>query len=154
MEIKGLEERPRIHQNKKLLGAYTQFDKLLTELKKKELPDKIVISINNGIDQINSISKSEKELRKQLRVTQSSILKLLEKELQLVTKNHYRNTWLALGMAVFGVPIGMTFGASIGNMGLLGVGIPIGMVIGMAVGSGKDKKAFEDGRQLNVEINC
>ncbi len=152
MEIKELKKRPNIDQNKKLISAYAQFDKLLTELNKKELPEEIINSINNGIDQLNSVSKSEKELRKQIRKTQSSILKLIEKVLKLVTKNHYRNTWTAIGMAGFGIPIGVAFGTSLGNMGLLGIGLPIGMVIGMAVGSGMDKKAFEEGRQLDLEI--
>ena len=152
MEIKELKKRPSIDQNKKLISAYAQFDQLLTELKKKELPEEIVKSINNGIDQINSVSESENELRKQIRKTQSGILKLIEKELKLVTKNHYRNTWLALGMAAFGIPLGVAFGTSIGNMGLLGIGLPIGMVIGMAVGSDLDKKAVKSGRQLDVEI--
>ena len=146
MEIKELNKRPSIAQNKKLISAYTQFDKLLAELKRKELPDEIVISINNGIDQINSVSESEKELRKQIRKTQSSILKLIEKELKMVTKNHYRNIWLAIGMAVFGIPLGVAFGTILGNMGLLGIGLPIGM----AVGSGMDKKAFKDGRQIDL----
>jgi hypothetical protein len=35
MEIKELKKRPSIDQNKKLVSAYAQFDKLLTELKKK-----------------------------------------------------------------------------------------------------------------------
>ena len=69
-----------------------------------------------------------------------------------MTKNHYRNTWLALGMAAFGIPLGVAFGTSSGNMGLIGIGLPIGMVIGMAVGSGMDKKAVESGRQLDLEI--
>ena len=152
MEIKELTKRPSIGQNKKLICTYDKYDKLLTELKKKELPKEIVNSINTGIDQINSVSGSEKELRKQIRKTQSSILKLIEKELKLVPKNHYRNTWMAIGMAVFGVPLGAAFGTSQGNMGLIGIGIPIGMVIGMAVGSSMDKKAFEAGRQLDMEI--
>lgn len=152
MEIKELKKRPNIDQNKKLISANAQFDKLLTELKKKELTEEIVKSINNGIDEINSVSESEKELRKQIRNTQSSILKLIEKELKLVTKNHNRNIWLAVGMAAFGIPLGVAFGASIGNMGLLGIGLPIGMVIGLAVGSGMDKKAFESGKQLDLEI--
>jgi hypothetical protein len=37
-------------------------------------------------------------------------------------------------------------------MAFLGIGLPVGMVIGMAVGSGMDKKAFEAGRQLDLEI--
>ena len=152
MEIKELKKRPSIDQNKKLISAYAQFDTLLTELKNKELPEEIVKHMNTGIDQINSFSESEKELRKQIRKTQTGILKLIEKELKLVTKNHYRNTWLAVGMAAFGIPLGVAFGTSIGNMGLLGIGLPIGMVIGMAVGSGMDKKAVESGRQLDLEI--
>ena len=152
MEIKELVKRPSIDQNKKLNSAYTQLGKLLTELKKKELNKKIISSINQGIDQINAASESEKELRKQIRKTQSSILKLIENELKLVTKNHYRNTWLAVGMAVFGIPLGVAFGASMKNMGLLGIGLPIGMAIGIAVGTGLDKKAFEAGRQLNFEV--
>jgi hypothetical protein len=152
MEIKELKKRPSIDQNTKLISAYAQFDKLLTELKKKKLPEEIVNSINNGIDQINSVSESEKELRKQIRVSQSSTLKLIEKELKIVTKNHYRNTWLAVGMTVFGIPLGVAFGASLGNMAFLGIGLPIGMAIGIAVGSGMDKKAFEEGRQIDLEI--
>jgi hypothetical protein len=152
MEIKELKKKPSIDQNKKLISAYAQFVKLLTELKKKELPEEIVKYINTGIDQINSFSKPEKELRKYIRKTQSSILKLIEKELKLVTKNHYRKIWLAVGMAAFGIPLGVAFGTSIGNMGLLGIGLPIGMVIGMAIGSGMDKKAVESGIQLDLEI--
>lgn len=152
MEIKELKRRPGFDQDKKLINSYAQFDKLLTELKKKKLPEEIVNSINNGINKINSVSESDKQLRKQIRKTQASILKLIEKELKLVARNHYRNTWLAVGMAAFGIPLGVVFGISLGNMGLLGIGLPIGMVIGIAVGSVMDKKAFEEGKQLDFEI--
>lgn len=152
MEIKELKRRPGFDQDKKLINSYAQFDKLLTELKKKKLPEEIVNSINNGINKINSVSESDKQLRKQIRKTQASILKLVEKELKLVARNHYRNTWLAVGMAAFGIPLGVVFGISLGNMGLLGIGLPIGMVIGIAVGSVMDKKAFEEGKQLDFEI--
>tara|TARA_R110002049_G_scaffold7173_2_gene42558 strand:+ start:1039 stop:1503 length:465 start_codon:yes stop_codon:yes gene_type:complete len=152
MEIKELKKRPSIDENEKLLNSYIQFDRLLTELKIKELSDEIISSINNGIDQINLSSDSEKELKKQIRKSQSDIIKMLEKELKLVTKNHYRNIWLALGMAAFGIPLGLIFGTSLGNMGFIGIGLPIGMGIGIAVGSSMDKKAFEEGRQLDLEI--
>ncbi len=152
MEIKKLKYRPDKYQDKKLNASCTQFDKLLVELRTKELPDKTVHSINDGIDQINAVSESEKELSKQIKNTQSRIIKLIEKEHKLVTRNHYRNTWLALGMAAFGIPLGVAFGASLGNMAFLAIGIPIGLVIGIAVGSGMDKKAFEEGRQIDLEI--
>jgi hypothetical protein len=152
MEIKELKKRLSIAENKKLMSVFTQFNELLKELKTKELSDPLIMSINTKIDDINLISDSEKELRKQIRKSQSSILQLLEKELKLVTKNHYRNTWLALGMATFGIPIGVIFGAILGNMGLMGIGLPIGMAIGIAVGTKMDKKAFEEGRQIDLEI--
>ena len=152
MELKALKRRPGQVQNKNLLRAYDQFEALLAELKKKELTEEVVAYINKGIDEINAVSGSEKELRKKIRKTQSGILRFIEKELKLVTKNHYRNSWLAIGMAAFGIPLGVAFGASLGNMAFLGIGLPVGMVIGMAVGSGMDKKAFEAGRQLDLEI--
>lgn len=152
MDIIELNKRPDIEQNKKLTRAFIQFDKLLTELKKKELSNEVIIFINNTITAVNNGSQQEKEVRKQIRKHQSAIIKLIEKEHKLVTKNHYRNTWLAIGMSVFGIPLGVAFGASLGNMGYIGIGLPIGMAIGIAVGSGMDKKAYEEGKQIDLEI--
>lgn len=152
MEIKELKKTTSKTQNKKMVNAFNQFEKLLNTLKKKELNNDIIISINNTIDDINTISNSEKTLKKQIRRGQASVIKLLEKELKLVTKNHYRNSWLAKGMAAFGIPLGVAFGTSLGNMALLGLGLPIGMAIGIAIGTGMDKKALEEGRQLDIEL--
>lgn len=152
MELKELKTRSGIEQNKKLVNAFEQFNKLLSELRKKELSQEVVNAINEGIDSINSISESGKELRKQIRSVQSTILKLIARKHKIVTKNYYRNTWLAIGMAAFGVPLGVALGSSLGNMGFIGIGIPLGMVIGMAVGTNMDKKALEEGKQLDVEI--
>ncbi len=87
-----------------------------------------------------------------MRSAELRILKLIEKEQKLVPKNTYRNRWMAIGMSVFGVPIGVAFGASLGNMAFLAIGIPIGMAIGIGLGTGMDKKALEEGRQLDIEI--
>jgi hypothetical protein len=38
-------------------------------------------------------------------------------------------------------------------MAFMGIGMPIGIPIGLAIGSGLDKKAAEEGRQLDVEIS-
>lgn len=59
---------------------------------------------------------------------------------------------MLFGFTAFGLPIGVAFGLSLGNIGLLGLGLPIGMAIGFAIGSLLDKKAFTEGRQLNIEI--
>jgi hypothetical protein len=144
MEIKELKNRPDIDQNNKLYVSYAQFDKLLMELRTKDLPNETVNFINDGIDRVNSDTGSEKELSKHIKNTQSRIIKLIEKEHKLVTKNHYRNTWLAVGMSVFGIPIGLLLFDNIG------IGLPMGMLIGIVIGSRMDKKAFNEGRQLNL----
>jgi hypothetical protein len=152
MELIKLNREVDIEQNKKLFNVYKQYDELLNELIRKELPHEIVQSVNSGIVAINSFNGSEKDLSKLIKRTQTKTLKLLEKELKFVVKNHYRNTWLAIGMSVFGIPLGVALGASMGNMGLLGIGLPIGLVIGMAVGANMDKKAMEEGKQLDIEL--
>ena len=152
MELLELNKRANIDHNKKLNNSCSQFGELLNELNKKELSTEIIIFINIGIEEINSFTESEKKMRKKIKKTQSGIIKLIEKELKLVTKNHYRNTWMTIGVGAFGVPSGVALGTSLGNMGFIGIGMPIGMVIGLAIGSGMDKKAFEDGRQLDLKI--
>ncbi len=152
MEIEALHKIPRIDQNKKLMKAFNQFDNLLTELRKKEVTDEIVISVNKFIQGINIFKGSEKELKKQIGKAQSGIIKLIEKKLKIVPKNHYRNTWLVIGMSAFGIPIGLVLGASQGNNGMLALGLPIGMAIGIAVGTSLDKKALKEGRQLDLEL--
>ncbi|MEJ8756151.1 hypothetical protein WG947_04025 [Pontibacter sp. H259] len=152
MQLKHLAPRPDIAQNQKLAKNFTQFGNLLDNLRHRELPEEIITYINNEIDLVNSTTASEKELAKQVSKSQSGIIKLLEKELKLVTINHYRNTWMALGMATFGLPLGVAFGASLGNMAFLGIGLPIGVAIGVAVGTSLDKKAIKNGTQLDIEL--
>ena len=151
-EINKLTERELLVNDKKLSDMFFQFNKLCEELNKKELPNDLVDSINQKIDVINSFSGSNSDLLKQCRKTQSEILMLIEKELKLVTKNHYFKFWLAIGMTVFGLPLGVVFGKFLGNMAFIGIGIPIGLVLGIFIGTAMDKKAFEEGRQLDLEI--
>ncbi len=58
---------------------------------------------------------------------------------------------MALELAVFGLPLGVVFEASFGNMAFIGIGLPLGLVIGMAVGTGMDNKALEERIQLDLE---
>jgi len=55
-------------------------------------------------------------------------------------------------MCVFGLPIGVLFSQSLDNMAFIGMGLPIGLVIGMVLGQEKDKKAKENGLQLDLEV--
>lgn len=152
MKLKDLIERPDLKENKHLDAAYLQLGALISELSIKQLNDEMVHAINKEIEELNAISDSGKRLRSEIRKKQSGIITMLEKKLKIVTKGHYRNTWLAIGMAAFGIPLGVAFGASLGNMGYIGIGLPIGLVIGIAVGTKMDTKAVEEGRQLDIEL--
>ncbi len=152
MKINALSKRPEIGENIKLNTAYLEYEKLLSELRKRELPETIIAVINKDIDELNSLSDNGKVLRRLLRKKQTQTITLLEKKLKLVPINYYRNMWLVLGMAAFGIPLGAAIGSSVGNMSFLGVGMPLGMVIGLGLGTGLDKKALKEGRQLNLEF--
>jgi hypothetical protein len=151
MKFHELNHRPD-DENLKLNEIFSQFRQLLAELENRELPDEIVTSINNDIDEINSITVIGNELQKEIERRLQRIIKLLEKNLKLVPKNYYRNLWMILGIAVFGIPIGVIFGASLDNMAYLAIGLPIGLVIGIGLGAVMDQKALKEGRQLDIEI--
>ena len=152
MDIVELKERQNVTGNKKWSVAYAQFGALREALTKKSLSPEVRDAINQDIHELNSIPAEDDHLLKMVKDKQSKILKLLEKELKIVPKNHYRNLWMAVGMSAFGLPLGLAFGLSLGNIGLMAIGLPIGMAIGTAVGSGMDKKASVEGKQLDVEL--
>ncbi len=150
--MKKLIEREHILENTKVLSRYHQLGELLKALEKRELPNEIVDFINQQIELLNSVSDSEKYFAKTIKEKENEILKYIEKKINVVPKNHYRKRWLSLGVGAFGLPIGVTIGSVSGNMGMLGAGLPIGLGIGSVVGSNMDKKAFNEGRQLDFEI--
>ncbi len=152
MNLIELKVREDIIENSKLNNIYSQFGDLLKELRKKEIPGKITDAINEDIKDLNASLYNGNEFRKLIKQKQTKIIKLMEKELKIVPKNYYRNLWLAIGLSAFGLPIGLIFGMSMKNFGLLGIGLPIGMAIGIGVGTGMDKKAAKEGRMLDVEI--
>ena len=147
-----LKEREDISGDIRLNDYYHQLQGLLNELKKRKVPGKISKSIDSIINDVNSTSYTGDELMKLLKQKQTEIVTLLEKELNLVTKNYYRNRWLGYGMVVFGVPLGIVSGMLMNNMLWFPIGLPIGLVIGLVIGFGLDKKASKEGRQLDVEI--
>lgn len=150
--MKKLIERQHILENTKALSRYHQLGELLKALEKRELPNEIIDFINQHIELLNSVSDAEKYFAKTIKEKENEILKHIEKKTNIVPKNHFRKRWLSLGSGAFGLPIGVVLGAGSGNMGLLGAGIPIGMGIGIVVGSSMDKKAFNEGRQLDFEV--
>ncbi len=150
--MKKLTERQNILENTKVLSRYHQLGNLLIALEKRNLPNEIVDFINQHIELLNSVSDSEKYFAKTIKEKENEILKYIEKKINIVPKNHYRKRWLSLGVGAFGLPIGITIGSVSGNMGMLGAGLPIGLGIGSVVGSNMDKKAFNEGRQLDFEV--
>lgn len=136
---------------KSLKRRVLKFQELLKALSDHEISESVLQSINIEIETANQ-AQSESTLAQQLQKSHKNILKISEKELNLVAKDHYRNMWMALGMTIFGIPFGVAFGAALNNYAFIGVGIPIGFGIGIAVGSKKDNEAHEEGRQLDVEV--
>lgn len=151
MEIKPLKKESRIAADSKSAKKMLKLENLLKELRKKKLPDALVGQINEMIDSFNAMAHTNKSYAKKLEKLQGAILKLIREKLQLVPKNHYRNLWLAIGLSAFGIPIGIVYGLALDNMAFMGIGLPIGMGIGIGIGSMKDKKAMQEGKQIEFE---
>ncbi|AWV97883.1 hypothetical protein [Arcticibacterium luteifluviistationis] len=152
MKIKDLLKKPDLEEKSRELKQFIQFENLMEELNSRTLSEDTVQIINIEVDGINNSLESGKKLAKQIKTSLSKTINFLEKELKIVTKNHYRNLWLAIGVGAFGVPLGVAFGSVLGNMAFIGIGMPIGMAIGLAIGTQMDKKAAAQGNQLDLEV--
>ncbi|MCF8221827.1 MAG: hypothetical protein K9J25_01680 [Bacteroidales bacterium] len=150
MEIIELSDRSDIYGDSLATRRFNSLKKLLAELRNRIIEDEIIILINREIELLNSFKGHAGIVSSELKRVYKLILRMLEKKQKLVTKNYYRNQWMAIGMAVFGLPLGVILGKVVGNMGLIGAGIPVGMIIGMIVGEGMDKKAEKEGRILKA----
>ena len=152
MEIKHLSSPIDLSNTAKLENAFNQFDTLLTELRKKEIPSQLIDRINAHVLEIKSFAGSGTDFGKFIKMKQSAIVNLLAKEAKIVPKNYFQTIWMSIGMAAFGIPIGVAIGTATKNMGLLGVGLPIGLGLGVVVGRKMDEKAAKENRQLNVVL--
>lgn len=152
MELLTLEKKT--FKDSKNQKCYDRLVQLNDILKTKDLSDQTISELNKEYQVIlNGSNNTPKEFKKTLQKKTYTIFKTIEKNHKLVPKNYYRNQWLALGMAMFGVPFGMVFGMALGNLAFLGIGIPIGMLFGIAIGDSKDKEAFKKGFQIDIEYN-
>jgi len=137
--------------SKTLTKTYNQLDALLKELQTKEIPQTLQEEYDEQITNIEIFSGSEKALIKLINKTYNDILRSVKEQLHFVTKNYYQNIWMATGMGVFGLPLGVIIMSITKNAAFLAVGLPIGLSIGLAIGSQKDKKAKAENRQLQIE---
>lgn len=149
MPLSSLTPRPSFEENPKLAKAAHNLSTLIAAIAKKPISPSHEYKVNEIIAGVNNFPGPDPELLKQFKSAQAAIIKLLDQELKLVPQNHYQLQWLVLGMAAFGVPLGIALGFSLGNLGFLGIGLPIGMGIGIAVGTAKDNQAKLEGRQLD-----
>lgn len=140
------------NSNIKISNSIKQFNSLISLLNDKTLTVSVVEKINADITELNYSQVVGNSLSHLIKKKQNKIVRLTEKELKIVPKNYYRNLWMVLGMSAFGLPLGVAFGLSLGNIGLLAIGLPIGMAVGMLVGSNLDKKALESGKQLDIDL--
>jgi hypothetical protein len=145
-------ERSNLAANSKAALQYNQFAALLRALEEKNLPENITKFIHEEVQLVNAIADDTKGFTGAIKAAETKVVRQVEKQLKIVPKNYYRKLWLVLGMSSFGIPFGVVFGMSIGNIALLGTGLPIGMGIGVLIGTKLDNKAYQEGRQLNIEL--
>ncbi len=123
---------------------------LLNDITSRKLPEEVKKQINAEIEWLNTVEI--RKLKKGLCKSHGQIIKVLCEKVKMVPISYYKTLWMSLGMAIFGVPMGVAFSAALNNYAFIGIGLPIGMVMGMAVGQKKDEEAKKNGLQLNVNV--
>lgn len=120
--------------------------KLMKALEEKEVD---ASQLSEELSALNE-AISEKTNIGQIRSHYNCILKKVRETYGYINPGYYQTQWMAIGMAAFGLPMGVAFALAIGNMAFMGIGLPIGMPIGMAIGLSKDKKAKDEGKMLTL----
>lgn len=150
MEIISLKNLDNLSNEKKYYQVIN-LNKLINELRKRDLPNNVIEEINLEIEKANKETMTT-DIFKQVFISSHNIIRMLEKQLKLVPKKYYQRRYLAMGI-VFGMTYGSGVGASLNNPVLMISGIPVGIMFGIIIGTGKDNKALKDGRQLDVDMN-
>ena len=153
MELEGLKIRSFSEKKKAFSKDYSLLEQLVQELQNRELPPEVVVEINEEIFRLNAVSDHDLKLNFYVKLFKKKVLKTLHNDLEIVPKNYYRNLWSALGMSVFGLPLGIILSAILDNTASIAIGLPIGLAIGLAVGTEMDKRSLENNKQLELEIN-
>jgi len=105
--------------------------------------------INEEISTINRFSGTNKALRTQIQLSTKTVLKTIEKVLNIVPKYHYQNKWM-----VYGVIIGVLFSTILSTLGYqntwnsLPMGISMGLIFGMLAGKNQDIKV----KNMNLQV--
>ncbi len=150
MTLKPINDFAQFNAEKSVKVRAEKFTELWEELNEQELPIEVSSFVNSEVDHLNSLTDKNKVF-KHLGKSQAAILKRVKEEMDLIPANYHRNMWLGLGIAVFGVPMGVVFGMMFENMAFIGLGIPIGLALGIGIGVSMDAKSKADGKQLRFE---
>ncbi len=134
-----------------IYGSISNLNILISEIESKNIPEEVCYKINYQIDKVNSFSKEhEVKIKKQLEITVHRILHILKRDLGIIPENYYRNQYLALGMTVFGLPLGALIATLTGNTSYLAFGMLLGIPIGIAIGSKKDQIADKENKVIKI----
>lgn len=153
MELEGLISRTFSEKKKAINKEYELLEQLVQELQHRELPPEVVVELNTEIARLNAVLDQHSKLCFYVKLVKKKVLRTLYYDLEIVPKNYYRNLWLALGMLVFGLPLGVIFSTILDNISAIAIGLPIGLAIGIAIGAVMDRRALENNKQLELEIN-
>lgn len=148
MELYRVNNRKIFESGCQVAQAFQKVEVLIQSLEKKKLPEEIVREINEQIMELDLLEGNEKDLVSSLTRIESRIFLLVNRKLGLVREKFYITMWMPLGMATFGLPIGLIFFAVTGNAAFIGIGLPLGMAAGAVLGNALDKKAKQQNRIL------
>ena len=123
---------------------------LIDALNERDLPNDFLESAADILTPEPVSATNSPDLDKAIKAKRVQLLRLAQVKMNLSAPGHFRSQWTALGMTVFGVPIGLALSTATGNFGLLAVGLPIGLSMGIAIGSSMDTKAKQENRQLAI----
>lgn len=133
-------------QTKILVGNEKLVAPLIGLLKTIEEPKYKQEDFEPILQRIPHALQLEKPNYRQLQSVKVDLLKVFQKEHDMVSPSYYRTLWLSIGMSVFGIPLGLIFSSALNNFAFLGIGLSIGI----AIGNAKDKKAKEEGKVINI----
>lgn len=136
-------------KSQKLDIAVSKLTSLINAANQHQLPDGLAEEFNLKIEQLENFSGSPDLWAKSVTKLQNTLVVSLRDQAKLVTKDYYRNLWMGVGMAVFGVPFGVVFSSMINNYAFIGIGIPIGLSLGIGIGTALDNQAKKEGRLLD-----
>lgn len=147
MVLHKLENRTDFN-SQKLSKKFKRFYYLVSELQGHDLSKNTIDLVNQHIDSVNSTQK-ENALLKQIRSSQSKILKVLERKHGIAPRGYYKKFWAFLGVSVIGIPCGIALWFILDSIEFAPVGWALATLISFRIGRAKDGDVSKFGRQLN-----